>query len=118
MNKRAWLIFALTAVIVVVVGLLILSVVPIWGRWGGWMMGPGYPGYHGRGMMRPMGFLGSALACTVSLLLLALVVAGVIWFVRSQGPRRKGQGPSCPQCGREVQADWKVCPYCGQQLKE
>jgi hypothetical protein len=117
-NKQAWLVFALTAIVVIAVGLLILSVVSIWGRLGGGMMGPGYPGYYRRGMMGPMGFLSSALVCTVSLILLALAVAGVIWFVRLQGPRRKSQGSFCPQCGREVQADWKVCPYCGQQLKE
>ncbi|HIC89489.1 MAG TPA: zinc ribbon domain-containing protein [Anaerolineae bacterium] len=23
---------------------------------------------------------------------------------------------TCPSCGRPVQADWQVCPYCGQGL--
>lgn len=25
---------------------------------------------------------------------------------------------ACPNCGRAVQTDWKLCPYCGQHLQE
>ena len=118
MDRRTWLIFGLTAAIVVIVGLLALSLFLVGGRWGGMMMGPDCPWCGGRGMLGPLGWLGSALACAVPLLLLILAAVGVVWFAASQRPRRQDdQALICPECGREVQPDWRACPYCGHGLE-
>jgi hypothetical protein len=36
---------------------------------------------------------------------------------RSQVSRDEPQQDTCPSCKSSIQADWKVCPHCGQELK-
>lgn len=54
---------------------------------------------------------------------LVLVVMGALALARAIGrPDQPAsaavQAASCPNCGRPVQADWRLCPYCGQTLIE
>ena len=88
------------------------------------MRGPGMMGY-GFGRMPFAGFFGGLLC----LGFLALVVLGIIWLVRRQGTPKPVDVPAvtpavmpaatvnpCKNCGRPIQNDWKVCPYCGQKV--
>jgi hypothetical protein len=59
--------------------------------------------------------------------LLALIGLGVIALVRSVSrPSQPAETPmvqasaalACSNCERPVQDDWKLCPYCGNQLAE
>ena len=57
------------------------------------------------------------------LLLLAYVWLRIIRALFLRTERSTGIGsagvplpPACPQCGREVRADWRNCPYCGKLL--
>jgi predicted amidophosphoribosyltransferase len=51
---------------------------------------------------------------------LALLILGVVWLVKAvaqPGAQTFATvGRACPNCGRPAQADWQVCPYCGQSL--
>ncbi|MEE8369875.1 MAG: hypothetical protein V3S00_03780 [Dehalococcoidia bacterium] len=95
------------ALLVLVVGAVLLG-----GGGGYGMMGPG--------MMwgfAPFGWMGMILMWLVPLTFLGLLVAGIVWLVRTLG--RPGQGHpgarTCPN-GHAVQADWRACPYCGAEL--
>ncbi|HEX7541685.1 MAG TPA: zinc-ribbon domain-containing protein [Anaerolineales bacterium] len=89
-----------------------------YGGFGSHMRGPGMMGYG----MRPFGgFFGGL----VSLGFLALVVLGIIWLVRSLRTPKPVEVPAampaaivnpCRKCGRPIQNDWKVCPYCGEKV--
>jgi hypothetical protein len=72
----------------------------------------------------PLRIVASGLLC---LGLLALIVLGV--FALARGLKRTSQpaerpvaaasaAQACSNCGRPVQEDWKLCPYCGNQLAE
>ena len=90
----------------------------------GHMRGPGMMGY---GWMPFGGFLGGLF----SLGFLALVVMGIIWLVRSLNTPKSIDAPApitaaaampaaivnpCKKCGKPLQDDWKVCPYCGKKV--
>jgi len=90
-----------------------------YGGFGYHMRGPGMMGYG----MRPFGgFFGGLL----SLAFLALVVLGIIWLViRLRTSKPVDAVPAtmpaaivnpCKKCGRPIQYDWKVCPYCGEKV--
>jgi hypothetical protein len=68
----------------------------------------------------PFSWIGMLVGWIVPLGILALVIAGVVWFVRSLatpgGPSLADSAKTCPHCGRGVQADWKACPHCGNAL--
>lgn len=69
-----------------------------------------------------MGLLGGLLMFLLPVGILALIVVGVVMLVRA-GQKSSDQHAhptalTCPNCGKEVQADWKVCPHCGEGLKE
>jgi hypothetical protein len=129
MNRINWMqvaVFGIVALLVFLVGASLLSVG--WGGgWGarGWwrpggMMGPGMMGNWGFG---PLGWLFMLLSLILPLGFLALLILGAVWVFRqvsqSPGPVAGPPAPSgrtCAHCGRAVQADWQVCPYCGQAL--
>jgi len=61
--------------------------------------------------------------CLMPALFITLVVMGIMWLVQAasaspgQGAGRPMLVPACAKCGRPVQAEWQICPYCGQNLK-
>jgi hypothetical protein len=110
LTSREMLIFVLVALAVMLGGLLLIGL--LWGFGG--MIGPGM---MGPGMMGGMGLFWLLLLCLL-LLPLLLILAVAIWLVVSKDESRSPQqAMSCPQCGRAVQPDWRVCPNCGKQLK-
>jgi hypothetical protein len=119
MNKVNWTAVAVFSIVVVIVFLVGVSL--LGGRnYGGWgMMGPGGmgPGMMGGWSFGLVGWIGMILMWLIPIGLVILVVAGIVWVVRSIG---SGGTPAptraCPNCGRFVQADWKNCPYCGEGL--
>ena len=79
------------------------------------------PGMMGRSFMPFGGFFGGLL----SLGILTLAVLGIIWLVRSlRLPRPvdvSAAAPAvvdnpCKKCGRPIQDDWAICPYCGKKV--
>jgi ribosomal protein L32 len=127
---------------VVVFGLVVLSILLIgtsflffgggaWGMrggrggmMGGWCPFCGGTGRWGGGISGLGGWLFMALAILLPLGLLALLAWGVMWLSRSasdsppRAPSAPPAAPTCPNCGKVVQADWKVCPYCGEELSQ
>lgn len=79
--------------------------------------GYGMMGY-GRGMMGGFGFFpfGMGLMWLIPLGTIALIVLGVVWLVNNTNSSKPVQGKVCSSCGKPVQADWKTCPYCGNNL--
>jgi len=82
------------------------------------MRGPEMMGY---GMMPFGGFFGGLF----SLGFLALVVLGIIWLVKRLRTPRPAEVPAampaaivnpCKKCGRHIQDEWKICPYCGKKV--
>jgi len=73
---------------------------------------------------RPFGWLGMILSLFIPLGLLALLVAGGVWLVRAVSTNGSMFTPAkpvmnvCPNCGRNVQIDWRNCPYCSTVLEE
>ena len=53
-----------------------------------------------------------------------LLMVGGIWLGSRQTPSRGGASPErkpdeplvCPGCGKDAQANWNLCPYCGYEL--
>jgi hypothetical protein len=97
-----------------------------YGGFGYHMRGPGMVGYG----LIPFGGFFSGL---FFLGFLVLVVLGIIWLVgRARTPKpvaTTAAGPSatpepmpaatlnpCKKCGRPLQTDWSVCPYCGKKV--
>ncbi|HEX7541734.1 MAG TPA: zinc ribbon domain-containing protein [Anaerolineales bacterium] len=83
------------------------------------------PGMMGHGFMPFGGLFGGLL----SLGFLALVVLGIIWLARSLRTSKSVEVPGatpaalpaaatnpCKKCGKPIQDDWKVCPYCGKKV--
>jgi uncharacterized membrane protein len=109
-------------------GILFLVMLIVWlvpGGWGyGGMMG-GYGMMGGRyGFMSPLGWMGMAFMWLVPAAILVLLVAGAVALfnnlTRPSNPTGQTGAPptnrACQACGKPVQADWAVCPYCGQNL--
>lgn len=138
MNKINWTQVAVFGTVVFLVLLLGLSFLPSgwgggWGPWG--MMGPGmmggwggmmggWPGSVGGGSWGVLGWLLPLIGLLIPLGFLALLVLGGVWLFRQvnapQGPAtgrtQTATGETCSSCGRAVQVNWQVCPYCGQGL--
>ena len=123
MSKINWtqvVVFGIVALLVFVIGVSLLSVG--WGGWGsGRMMGPGMMGGWGFG---PFAWLGMIFMWIVPLSFLTLLILGIVWLVRqvsgptgpATAPPQAPPGRPCPNCSRPTQADWQLCPYCGQAL--
>jgi len=142
MNKVNWAqvaVFGVVALLVLLLGLSFLS----FGWGGGGMMGPGmmggwggmpglspvegmggWPGSVGGSWGGALGWFFALIGLLIPLGLLALLILGGVWLFRqvggTQGPAgqllRPTSDKTCPSCGRTVQTDWQVCPYCGQGL--
>ena len=75
-------------------------------------------------MMGPMMMGGGVLIMLLALLLIVgLPLLIVALVVRGRPPSKGGRPASprrpardCPACGRTVQPNWNVCPYCGKDL--
>lgn len=117
--------------VIIVVGGIVLAALLIGGsllsyfRWGpasgwsndGWgMMGPGMMGWG----FGSFGWLGVILRWLLPIALLALTVLGIVWLIRSLGrpnmPTSIAAMQTCPNCHHPTQADWRLCPHCGQAL--
>lgn len=136
MNKINWtqvLVFGLVVLVILLIGtgLLFLGGVGAWGMrggrggmMGGWCPFCGGTGRWGGGISGLRDWLFMALAILLPLGLLALLAWGVMWLSRSasdsppHAPSAPPAAPTCPNCGKVVQADWKVCPYCGEELSQ
>ncbi len=105
---------------VAVIGIIVLLVLLVsgglfgGGRYGGWgMMGPGMMGGWG---FSPFGWFGMLFMWLIPVGFLVLTVLGIVWVVRAIGGGTNSPSHPCPSCGRNVQADWRNCPYCGTVL--
>ena len=69
-----------------------------------------------------MGFLGLLLLILFLLVITGLVVFGIVLLVRNSNQTGSGRTHQpiykCKNCGEGIQPDWKVCPYCGENLGE
>ena len=122
MSKVDWTqvaVFGIVALVVFMIGASLLSAYGSWGRMPGWgMMGPGMMGSWGYGSF---GWLGMIFMLLFPLGFLILMVLGVIWLVKAAAQPSEQTpvtpGGTCPNCGRAVQTDWQLCPYCRQELR-
>ncbi|MBI5955371.1 MAG: hypothetical protein HY871_00055 [Chloroflexi bacterium] len=140
MGRSRWLgalVFGLVVLLVFCVGIALLPVLfggsggygpgYFGGGWGpGGMMGGWYPG----GMMGGPGFglglfrlLTMAAMVGLPVLFLVLLALGIVWLVKYfSAPQAPGAtaavqpSATCKSCQKPVQADWQVCPYCGNKL--
>ena len=64
----------------------------------------------------PWVFLLGRLLLPLALIVL-LILAGFVIGRGLSGPRAPVAATTCHNCGRPVQADWNICPYCGAKLK-
>ena len=113
LTSREVLIFIMVTLAVLLGGLLLFGL--LWGFGG--MIGGYRSGMMRPGMMGGMGLFWLLLLCLLPLPLL-LLLAGAIWRVASRGGSQPAPpGMTCPHCGRAVQPDWRVCPYCSEPLK-
>ena len=115
MKKVNWTSVAVFGIITLLVFLIGTSL--LGGRgYGGWgMMGPGMMGGWG---FAPFGWVGMIFMWLIPIGSLTLIVLGVVWLFRtvSGGGNPFAPPHPCPSCGRNVQADWQNCPYCGTTL--
>jgi ribosomal protein L32 len=124
MNKVNWTqvgVFAVVVLLVFLIGVSLLGGLTGYGMMGGGrygMMGPGMMGGWGFG---PFAWLFMLMGLLFPVGLLVLLVLGIVWLFRRvgepSGPTSQAPaGPTCSNCGRLVQAGWRLCPYCGQAL--
>jgi hypothetical protein len=105
--------------------LTIMWILPGMVGYRGSMMG-GY-GMMGRGFgfgFSPLGWLGMGLMWILPVGILFLVVLGAVSLINNlthpTNPNLPippaASGRVCQNCGKSAQADWSVCPHCGQKL--
>lgn len=135
MGRIGWTQVGVFAVIVLVILLVGITLLPLllggWGMMGPGMMGGGWsegwcPFCGGTGRY-PGGFFGGILGWVFILAgmlfplgLLVLLALGIVWLVRAVGRPPSGTTPSpqtCPKCGKPVAVDWRVCPFCEEDLQ-
>jgi uncharacterized membrane protein len=105
-----------------------------WSQPGPGMMPYGGFGYNrrGPGMMYGFGMMpfGGLFGILFSLGFLAFVVLGIVWLVQYIRRPKTATGTTsvpvssepaiamtaCKKCGRQIQADWNNCPYCGKKV--
>ena len=123
MNQiNVWMVIALTLVVLVVLLLAVGWVLLDWTAWpsGRSMSYDGTPMNSGvwRATFSPFMFL---MPMAWLLMPICTVFCMIRWI--GGGPRSRYFGTGydhtvmCTNCGRGIQADWQVCPHCGQTLK-
>lgn len=115
MNKINWPAVVVFGIVILLAFLVGVNLLGGWG-YGGWgMMGPGMMGGWG---FSPLGWIGMLFMWLVPVGFFVLAVLGVVWLVRAVrgGVNPASRGQTCPSCGKEAQADWRNCPYCGAAL--
>lgn len=69
-----------------------------------------------------VGMLGGLMFFLFVIGLLALIIFGIYLVVRPKGNKVNQIDEShsilCENCGKEVNPDWNICPYCGESLGE
>ena len=138
MSRINWTQIGVFAAIVLVIFLLGITVLPfLFGGFGWGMMGPGMMGgdwslgwcpFCGGTGRSPGGFYGGFFgwlfilpAMLFPLGLLVLLILGIVWLVRAVGRPSSAVAPStpeCPKCGKAVEVDWRVCPFCEEDLQQ
>jgi hypothetical protein len=136
MGRINWpqvLVFGLVVLVVFLIGSSLLSMSFGGGYWGmgpgmigrGGMMGGWCPWCGGTGQSGGGGLMGGLFGLLFTLLgllipigLLGLLILGGVWLVRNiDGTTTVAPpSPTCRECGRPVQADWRNCPHCGEEL--
>ena len=115
MKRNNWIVVAVITLIALLVFLVLASLLGGW-RYGGWgMMGPGMMGGWG---FSPFGWIGMLFMWLIPVGFVVLAVWGVVWLVRNVGGGTNTPINACPSCGRNVQTDWRNCPYCGTSLSK
>ncbi len=113
LNKVNWTMVAVITMIALLVIQVIARVSGVW-RYGGLgMMGPGMMGGWG---FSPFGWIGMIFMWLIPVGLAVLAVFSVVWLVRNVGGGTNSPAHACPSCGRDVQTDWRTCPYCSTSL--
>jgi hypothetical protein len=111
MNRVGWAVLIVACVVVLfalMAGATLL---------GGWGYGPW--GMMGPWIMGPWMMGGMVFVWIIPAIFFVLVVVGVVW-IATMVVRGNISGIStltCPSCRRNVQTDWKNCPYCGTALR-
>ena len=105
-NKNFLWIVILLIVIILILGTNTLS----FGR-RTWM-------HSGYGMMGP-GMMGFGLI--IPIIIIIFVIATGVWlgnFLSSRGQHyHSAKENSCPNCSKQIESDWKTCPYCSEKMK-
>jgi hypothetical protein len=114
-NLWKWL---LALGIVLLVGLVIAFFV-FRGTSYGWMPMMGYRAFspmNGLGLV--LRIIMMAVFLFIPFALIALAVFGLVALLhRSATSSHNAEMHDCVRCGKPLQADWKVCPYCGKKVK-
>jgi uncharacterized membrane protein len=110
-NKNYLWIIILLIVIILIIGTSALS----FGR-RTWM-------HSGYGMMGP-GMMGSGMGgfgLIIPIIIIIFVIATGVWlgnFLSSRGQHyHSAKENNCPKCSKQIESDWKTCPYCSETLK-
>ncbi|HMQ52837.1 MAG TPA: zinc ribbon domain-containing protein [Anaerolineae bacterium] len=107
------------------IGLLVAALTLIGLTLLGWLGSLGtQPGMMRPDMMAPEGMAApriwwGVLTCLVPLLLVVFLGGGLGWWLQWLRPPRRSLRTgeqTCPNCGRPVQPEWQVCPFCGFSL--
>lgn len=139
MNRINWAQVGVFAAIVFLIFMVGITVLPfLFWAYGGWgMMGPGMmegerwggwlPFCGGAGRF-PGGFYGGIFGWLFMLpvmqpplYLLVLGGLGIFLAVRAVSRASRGAKTSslkCPKCGKGVEVDWRVCPFCEEDLEK
>jgi len=115
MNKINWTVVAVVTIIALLIFQVVASLFGGWG-YGGWgMMGRGMMGGWG---FSPFGWIGMIFMWLIPVAFVVLAVLGIVWLARNVGGGTNSPTHACPSCGRNVQTDWRNCPYCGTSLSK
>jgi ribosomal protein L32 len=115
--KNTWkwlLVFGVVFIVVLILALLIFS-----GSRFGWMPMMGNRGYlTNNGFSMIGGFMMMIAFLFIPVVLIGLAVFGVVALMhRSGNTLPQPQMSACANCGKPIQAGWKVCPHCGKTIK-